>query len=125
MRFSKFDPASTEHPGVIIPLSYGGTTPYAERLARTDLPPPRPPLQPGETVELTFGSMEMLTLNAAQARFGIPTNIEAIQVTIQRVIFDDDEMWSTGEPMYRDPKNPDRWIPKSYKLDHPTVGNRF
>jgi hypothetical protein len=37
-------------------------------------------------------------------------NINAIQIDLLRVVFEDDTAWATGSFMHRDPSDPRKWV---------------
>jgi hypothetical protein len=67
-------------------------------------------IRPNETAELKFSPQEFAQLRDFLSMTQYPFSIEKVDLTIARVIFEDDTMWYAGSIARRHPKEPRTWI---------------
>lgn len=76
-------------------------------------PTPEMPLTgitPGDSVEMRLSSQQYVDLRNFLTATGFPQSIERVDMRINHVIFEDDTMWSRGNYLRRDARDPSSWI---------------
>ncbi len=69
-------------------------------------------LGPNEELTYSFHELELSGIDRLLNRAGARTEVQNIEVALQRVQFDYETVWSDGLLFHPDPNNPNRWLPE-------------
>jgi hypothetical protein len=67
-------------------------------------------IAPGETAGIQFSNEQFSGLRKFLAETHYPSSVERLDIRVDKVIFEDDSMWSRGSTLRRDPNNSETWI---------------
>jgi hypothetical protein len=67
-------------------------------------------IAPGETEEIRFSAQQFVSLQEFLVGTNYPSKIERVDIRVDKVIFQDDSMWSRGVILRRDSTDPRTWV---------------
>jgi hypothetical protein len=95
---------SSDQPLMVFELRYGADPQVAKALDS------EPALDPGQEIQFEISGNRYNDLTRFLAKRNVSIeNINAVNVDLGLVIFDDDTAWATGSLMRRNPNNPKSW----------------